>query len=359
MRRKGFTLIELLVVIAIIAVLIGLLLPAVQKVREAAQRTKCSNNLKQIGLALMTYENTNGRLPPASQFPWQPVGNGSGVFLDLTQPFGPNWAITILPFIEQDGLFRQSNASAYPGVPITRNVTPTGTDQRWRAIRNVEIPTYLCPSDPNNLQHWNNPLATSTREVDWARGNYGVTAAFQDVDHMSNGSEYNTNKSIPGYPLVVASPLMSGNYGSRIVDIYDGASNTIMVAELRAGISSLDPRGVWALGMPGSSIVNAGRDNTNPTPNNYLGTSGQGDEIALCQKVANAFWTPDLGPSQGMGCTGSGSEMTSAQSRSMHTGGVNVAMGDASVRFIKNSIDQATWCLLLSKNDGFPIPGEY
>ena len=358
-KHSGFTLIELLVVIAIIAVLIGLLLPAVQKVREAAARTKCSNNLRQIGLALMNYESSYSKLPPASQFPWQPNGNGSGDFLDLTKPFGPNWAVIILPYIEQDALYRQSNASAYPGVPIVPGTTPTGTDQSWRSIRNVEVPIYLCPSDTNNTQHWNNPLATSTPEVDWARGNYGVTAGFQDIDHMSNGSNYNTKNTIPGYPLVVCSPIMAGNYGAKISDITDGTSNTIMVAELRAGISPLDPRGVWALGFPSSSIVNAGRDNTNPTPNNFLGTAGQGDEIALCQNVSNAFWTPELGPVFGMGCTGNGKEMTSGQSRSMHTGGVNVCMGDASVHFIKNSIDQVTWCLLLSKADGFAIPGEW
>jgi prepilin-type processing-associated H-X9-DG protein len=152
---------------------------------------------------------------------------------------------------------------------------------------------------------------------------------------------------------------MAGNYGAALPDVVDGTSNTIMVAELRAGISPLDPRGVWALGFPSSSIVNASRDNTNPTPNNYLGTSGQGDEIALCQKVSNAFWTPDLGPAFGMGCTGNGKEMTSGQSRSLHSGGVNTAFADGSVHFVKNSIDQATWCLLLSKADGFPIPGDY
>jgi len=357
--RQGFTLIELLVVIAIIAILIGLLLPAVQKVREAAARMQCSNNLKQIGLALHNYHDVYEKMPPASQFPWQASGNGSGVFLDLTAPFGPNWAVLILPYIEQTNLYNLSNAAGYPGVPIVQGVKPAGTNQTWRSIRNVEVKTYKCPSDGYNNVHWNNPIGNSTPETDWARGNYGVTAAFQDIDHMSNGSSYNTNGSIPGYPLVVASPMLSGNYGTTLTGVTDGTSNTIMVAELRAGISPLDPRGVWALGFPSSSIVNAGRDSTNPTPNNFLGTKGQGDEIALCQKVGNAFWTPALGPQQGMGCTGNGKEMTSGQSRSMHTGGVNVCMGDGSGRFIHNSIAQATWCLLLSKADGFPIPGDY
>src|ERR1700722_13500750 len=105
--RRAFTLIELLVVIAIIAVLIGLLLPAVQKVREAAARMSCSNNCKQLGLALMNYESANGRLPPASQVPWALQNQNPN--LDYTEPFGPNWAVLILPYIEQNALYTQAN----------------------------------------------------------------------------------------------------------------------------------------------------------------------------------------------------------------------------------------------------------
>src|SRR4029077_11821053 len=105
--RRAFTLIELLVVIAIIAVLIGLLLPAVQKVREAAARMQCSNNCKQIGLALANYESTYNKRPPASTIPWWPGGQDKDDFIMMTKPFGPNWAVLLLPYIEQNNLYTQ------------------------------------------------------------------------------------------------------------------------------------------------------------------------------------------------------------------------------------------------------------
>jgi prepilin-type N-terminal cleavage/methylation domain-containing protein/prepilin-type processing-associated H-X9-DG protein len=355
-KRGGFTLIELLVVIAIIAILIGLLLPAVQKVREAAARMSCTNNLHQIGLALLHYESTVGKLPPASQVPYARVNQDSN--LDFTLPFGPNWAVLILPYIEQDTLFKQANPLSYPGVAITPGVVPpyASVNNTWRVLRGATVKTYLCPSDNSNQMPYNDPTGNAPPETGWARGNYGVTAGYEDYDHVSGGATYTTSRKGP-LKGVVSSPVMAANYGAKILEISDGSSNTIMAAELRAGISPLDPRGTWALGFSSASIVNAGRAPYNPTPNNALGDSGSdGDEIQNCSK----FWNPTIGSYQRMGCINDpGAIMTSGMSRSRHIGGVNCLFADGSVRFVKEAIDEYTWGLLLSKADGLTISGDY
>ena len=128
--RKGFTLVELLVVIAIIGVLIGLLLPAVQKIRHAAARISCANNLHQLGLAGQNYHDTFGKLPPAVIMTYgihdDPYffNNNQECTLDITQPFGPNWAVLLLPFIEQDNLYKLANVQA-----------PTKRALHWRRSR--------------------------------------------------------------------------------------------------------------------------------------------------------------------------------------------------------------------------------
>jgi prepilin-type N-terminal cleavage/methylation domain-containing protein/prepilin-type processing-associated H-X9-DG protein len=369
--RKGFTLIELLVVIAIIAILIGLLLPAVQKVREAAARMACSNNLHQLALAGHNHVDAYQKLPLASQVPYAAVNDDSNN--QMQGPFGPNWAVLLLPYIEQDNLYRQSNASTYPGFsPIPHlpnaNAIPASVyaqfNNSWRSVRGATVKTYLCPSDPNNQTPYNDPVAvarnTAPPELGWARGNYAANAGFDDYDHVNGGASYTSSAGGTGWPLfnVVSSPVMSSNYGSKITDISDGTSNTIMFQEIRAGINAQDPRGTWALGFSGASIANAGRAAYNPTPNNTLGDSGKdGDELQNCDLI----WNPTIGSLQRMGCIkgGKGSIMTSAMARSLHSGGVNAAFCDGSVHFISNSISNLTWGLLCSKADGLVVPSDY
>jgi len=159
---------------------------------------------------------------------------------------------------------------------------------------------------------------------------------------------------VAGKAGLISSPTMAANYGARMAEITDGASNVILAAELRAGLTTTDPRGVWALGFPGASIVNAGRDSYNPGPNNLLGgtiTEG-GDEL----EDGNQYCTPQ-GATLGMGCTTAGTLMSSAMTRSRHTGGAYVAFCDGSVHFISNSISELTWCRLQSKADNQVVDG--
>jgi prepilin-type N-terminal cleavage/methylation domain-containing protein/prepilin-type processing-associated H-X9-DG protein len=344
-RRTGFTLVELLVVIAIIGVLIGLLLPAVQKVREAASRMSCTNNLKQLGLALHGYHGVNSQFPPAVVMPYGKLDD-EGSTNSASSPFGPNWLVFLLPYIEQDNLFRLANPASYPG---TTNVTDFGSyDLSWRQVRGTQIKSLVCPSDAGHSTLLTDPNGRPL-EGGWARGNYAASNAAGDADHSLGGNPDPREDPFRG---VSKGPVMAINYGARLTDITDGTSLTFMVHEVRVGVNAADRRGTWAMGFPGASMVNGGQRN-NPTPNNMRDDA---DEIEGCVN----FWYPGIGTRDGMGCVNqadSGSE--GAMARSRHRGGVNACFADGHVQFIKDSISRYTWVLLQSTNDGKVPDNDY
>ena len=358
-KVRGFTLIELLVVIAIIAVLIALLLPAVQQAREAARRTQCKNNLKQMGLAMFNYEGTYGQFPFASFVPWGRRGTDD-CHMEYKGQFGPNWAVTLLPYIDQAPLFTSMNPFTVSGLAAPTGKMPAGTDGlSWRnGLVGRPIRAYLCPSDSQNNQPFINAAVPGDATVggQWARGNYGISAGYEDYDHVAGGNTYKSSSSnIAGANGLKSTPLCSSNFGSQIRDVIDGTSQQFMFTELRAGLSNIDPRGVWAMGFPGASVQNGGRGVYNPGPNNVLGgiKADGGDELEDGKTYCNP-----ANAALGMGCTTSGTLMTSAMARSQHTGGVNVAMADGSGRFVSNNIDQLTYLRLSSTQDG-QLVGDY
>jgi prepilin-type N-terminal cleavage/methylation domain-containing protein len=188
-RRNAFTLIELLVVIAIIAILIGLLLPAVQKVREAAARMQCSNNLKQIALGVHNYESTYGQVPPMSI----PLGNGTGVRGSIM--------VALMPYIEQENLYKQH--AALNGV--TQGVAQTS------------VKTYLCPSDPYS----STGQASSTLN--------GTAGTFAVSDYNANASIFSTPNA-NSYPDQASWNWQLPRF-SKLATIPDGTSNTVGFTE--------------------------------------------------------------------------------------------------------------------------------
>jgi prepilin-type N-terminal cleavage/methylation domain-containing protein len=326
-RNAGFTLIELLVVIAIIAILIGLLLPAVQKVREAAARAKCANNLKQLAIACHSYHDRNGQLPPSIQ-----LRSGVSRTVASGQAFGPNWVVLILPDIEQGSLYNLNAAN------ITTYLSSGNT--AWKATGRTRLPTLECPSDSGAETPW------SGDGGGWARGNYACNAGgiHQSSSTGYPSSENGASPQNQNNPTSLGVPtgtngggVMCINWGAGVHRIDDGSSNTVMLAELRIGsqLSAADPRGTWAVGYTGASVVaGMGWDCKNPNSIESLADD--------CDGCVDA-------PLKKMGACNCGFQQ--ATSRSMHTGGVQVALGDGSVRFVRDGVDVGTWFKMLSRND--------
>jgi prepilin-type N-terminal cleavage/methylation domain-containing protein len=296
----GFTLIELLVVIAIIAILIGLLLPAVQKVREAAARMKCSNNLKQMGLALHGTNDAYGYMP---QFgcAW-PRGSTT-----LTQS-STFWSM--LPYLEQDNLFKQLQGVSPSSAYFNTASTP------------VPVKVFICPSDPTN---------SDGLGAGWNLGSYNV-----------NGTVFCTGQ----YPNIASS-------------FPDGTSNTVLVVEHIAlcrdpagGNSATDGRSVWpAVNLTtGDPIVYWPTETTGTVPPGFPGAAIT-YPTALVPDPANnnvpSWKTPQVAPT--LGSTGTCDPTTAS---AQHTAGVLVGLGDGSVRSVSAAVSMRTWNAALTPAGG-------
>jgi prepilin-type N-terminal cleavage/methylation domain-containing protein/prepilin-type processing-associated H-X9-DG protein len=321
-RSAGFTLIELLVVIAIIGVLIGLLLPAVQKVREAANRMKCGNNLKQLGVAFHNYISVNERLP------WGLAWNGTagpytggypGNSLVYSLPRS-NWHYHTYPFIEQDNIYRelpspQAGQCLWEPWGSPEAMNPNGPTSRV-------VTTFLCPSDDGILVE-NQSFGHFTM------GNYHVFFGGANLSDAVNFTA--TNRAAFG-----------PNFGARIAEIIDGTSNTMILGEyLRSRGASNDQRGLLWADEPAYGHIYA-----------HLNPNTTAPDLLL-----NGWCDPH--PEVNMPCiNGDSGPNNTAASRSRHTGGVNVLFGDGSVHFISNGVNNATWQALVTIAGGEP-PTDY
>jgi prepilin-type N-terminal cleavage/methylation domain-containing protein/prepilin-type processing-associated H-X9-DG protein len=316
-RRRGFTLIELVVVIAIIGTLIGLLVPAVQKARAAANRAKCQNNLKQIGLALHNYHDAHNTFPMGGQsFP------PPGIY---TAP-AKLWTQSLLPYLELGDLDSQIDYNAV-------YASPTFVANNAAAFQHP-VKAFLCPADTAGTV--GPPFAG------WTRSNYVACfsadgfwvepGAPQDVDTCNSDPAQN--------PSVLSGKraIFNINVPRSFRDVIDGTSNTAAFSEVIAGPdATLDARGVW-WGYIGVQYTHW------RTPNSPLPDC-----------LVAPYCDPSKAPCQPTAPCISGLDVPA---RSYHTGGVSVAFADGSVHFIADAIDLATWQALGSINGG-EVTGQY
>ncbi|MBA4065620.1 MAG: prepilin-type cleavage/methylation domain-containing protein [Isosphaera sp.] len=294
-RRSAFTLIELLVVIAIIAVLVGLLLPAVQKVRESAARSSCQNNLKQIGIALQQYHDTYGK------FPYARSGGGQNRH---------TWALLILPNLEQENVF---NIYKEPiaGVNQTDGVNNhTSTDPQVVTARGAQVKVYSCPS-----RRGGGTALSPITDPNTA----GVTGTPSDYAACAGETTAVTGAGTNG-----VFQLVNSNHtrvSVQIKDIKDGTTNTILVGEKHIQLNSLNHYAQDGMIFSGSETMT------------YVRAAGPGRELAL---------------------TNTDTPLT--QFGSWHTGVVQFVFGDGSVRGLRTSVPGSTLALLANRDDGLVVP---
>jgi prepilin-type N-terminal cleavage/methylation domain-containing protein len=315
--HAGFTLVELLVVIAIIGILVALLLPAIQAAREAARRSQCLNNLRQLSLGLINYESTNNSFPPAFEFyaGVGPTGLGGDNPAILTN-MGPNWAIRVLPFVEQAPLYDRMDPAHWI------------SDIENEPIRTTVLPMLRCPSDSYNVTPLAIPAPGGIRY--WARGNYAANAGNGPL--LKGNAKGIWGPQSPGWLDSRIRGVIGPNVAATLKQITDGTTNTILLGEVRAGVTQMDRRGTWALGQAGASVLF------------WYGSTGDANGPNVCNPNADDVGGPlitDL-PLLRQECMPdfTGDQWNDqATTRSTHPGGVNLGMTDGSSHFVSDDVE--------------------
>jgi prepilin-type N-terminal cleavage/methylation domain-containing protein/prepilin-type processing-associated H-X9-DG protein len=343
-RRPGFTLIELLVVIAIIGVLISLLVPAVQKVREAAARTQCSNNLKQMGIALHMYHDTY------HTFPYGANDNSSdniGVTSSLP------WGVYILPFLEQEPLYRKFNVNFVPGTQQgTFNNPPNNTNVANPNLNPAatKLSIFICPSSPSQGQIYQDTWDNDGNAYGPYSGSPSWTVSASDYIGISGQLGGFVRNYIPS-DIGDHNAVLSDNEQIRIAQITDGTSNTWMVGEC-AGAPNVYVTGPKVYAFAPYDVNSAGFQN-----GWYISGNGWADETNGDQWIAGT--DPDGGVAAGFPLTGGPCVINCVNIQNFfafHTGGANFLYADAHVQFVASGLDPRTAILLISFNDGLPVP---
>lgn len=359
--RLGFTLVELLVVIAIIGVLVSLLLPAVQAARESSRRTKCMNNLRQLGLGLHNFHDVRRHLPAGGHNDSPPYGTATTAEFSA---WGSSWAVFTLPYVEQNNVFNTLIFSGPGGSGWS--YVGEANDLNTQRMHNVKLPLLRCPSSPFKEQALN---PTSNPVKPWVQANnyVGIAGAAPvafGLPPVFNETRFSVGANVTnccGGGIASAGGVLHQASKVRMAEISDGTSNTMAISEQNDFLTLDNGTKIdWATGYLHGFII-GWRASVAPPDPRLNGRDVRHFNITTIRYQINRRGPWPAGPDGNGNCattgvcrnTGNNIPLTSA-----HPGGVNALMCDGSVRFLRENLPLLTLAQLATRDDGLTLAGD-